>query len=225
MILKTYQKYLISQFSYIALQISIIFFGLVFILNIFEEINYLKESEAGFYYPLLLTFLNTPSVFFQIFPFIFLISTQFFFLSITDKKELPIYKNFGLSNLKILSTIVTFSLVLGILIVIIFYNFSSKMKFIYLDLKNNYSKDNKYLSVVTDNGLWIKDEINGSINIINAEKITGNYLTNVSITQFDLNFELTQTINSEKVNVSDFLWQIENPIIAKDKKKINELNI
>tara|TARA_B110001452_G_C15175095_1_gene408326 strand:+ start:29 stop:1111 length:1083 start_codon:yes stop_codon:yes gene_type:complete len=219
MILKTYQKYLISQFSYIALQISIIFFGLVFILNIFEEINYLKESEAGFYYPLLLTFLNTPSVFFQIFPFIFLISTQFFFLSITDKKELPIYKNFGLSNLKILSTIVTFSLVLGILIVIIFYNFSSKMKFIYLDLKNNYSKDNKYLSVVTDNGLWIKDEINGSINIINAEKITGNYLTNVSITQFDLNFELTQTINSEKVNVSDFLWQIENPIIAKDKKK------
>ena len=219
MILKTYQKYLISQFSYIALQISIIFFGLVFILNIFEEINYLKESEAGFYYPLLLTFLNTPSVFFQIFPFIFLISTQFFFLSITDKKELPICKNFGLSNLKILSTIVTFSLVLGILIVIIFYNFSSKMKFIYLDLKNNYSKDNKYLSVVTDNGLWIKDEINGSINIINAEKITGNYLTNVSITQFDLNFELTQTINSEKVNVSDFLWQIENPIIAKDKKK------
>ena len=219
MILKTYQKYLISQFSYVAFQISIIFFGLVFILNIFEEINYLKESEAGFYYPLLLTFLNTPSVFFQIFPFIFLISTQFFFLSITDKKELPIYKNFGLSNLKILSTIVTFSFILGILIVVIFYNFSSKMKFVYLDLKNNFSKDNKYLSVVTENGLWIKDEINDSINIINAEKIIGNYLSNVSITQFDKNFELTQTINSDKVNVSDFLWQVENPIIAKDKKK------
>jgi len=219
MILKTYQKYLISQFSTIALQISLVFFGLVFILNIFEEINYLKEIDTGFYYPLLLTFLNTPSVFFQILPFIFLIATQFFFLKIADKKELPIYKNFGLSNLKILSTIVTFSFVLGILIVLVFYNFSSKMKFIYLDLKNNFSKDNKYLSVVTENGLWIKDEINGFINIINAEKVTGDSLINVSITQFDQNFNLIQTINSDKVNISDFLWQIESPVIAKDKKK------
>ena len=93
------------------------------------------------------------------------------------------------------------------------------MKFIYLDLKNNFSKDNKYLSVVTENGLWIKDEINGFINIINAEKVAGDSLINVSITQFDQNFNLTQTINSDKVNISDFLWQIESPVIAKDKKK------
>jgi len=123
MILKTYQKYIIKQFSYTALQISLVFFSLVFILNIFEEINYLKDSNVSFYYPLLLTLLNTPSVFFQIFPFIFLISTQFFFITISDKKELPVYKNFGLSNLKILSNIVAFSFFLGILIVIIFYNF------------------------------------------------------------------------------------------------------
>ena len=219
MILKTYQKYIIKQFSYTALQISLVFFSLVFILNIFEEINYLKDSEVSFYYPLLLTLLNTPSVFFQIFPFIFLISTQFFFIKISDKKELPIYKNFGLSNLKILSNIVSFSFILGILIVIIFYNFSSKFKFIYLDLKNNFSNDNKYLSVVTENGLWIKDEINNSINIINAEKLIENTLINVSISQFDKNFDLTKTIKSDKVDISFYSWKIYAPKISQNNVK------
>jgi len=219
MILKTYQKYIIKQFSYTALQISLVFFSLVFILNIFEEINYLKDSEVSFYYPLLLTLLNTPSVFFQIFPFIFLISTQFFFIKISDKKELPIYKNFGLSNLKILLNIVSFSFILGVLIVIIFYNFSSKFKFIYLDLKNNFSNDNKYLSVVTENGLWIKDEINNSINIINAEKLIGNTLINVSISQFDKNFDLTKTIKSDKVDISFYSWKIYAPKVSQDNVK------
>ena len=213
--LKIYQKYLISQFSSLILKISLIFFSLVFILNVFEEINFLKDSNVNFIYPLILTFLNSPAVFFKIFPFIFLISTQFFFLKIMDKNELPIYKLFGLSNFKIVSTIVSFSFILGIFIVLIFYNFSAKLKFVYLDLKNDFSNDNKYLAVVTENGLWIKDEINKSINIINAEKIVENSLINVSINQFNPEFKLTQTIRSDEVIISDYLWIIKNPIIAK----------
>ena len=33
------------------------------------------------------------------------------------------------------------------------------MKFKYLDIKKNFTKDNKYLAAVTENGLWIKDEV------------------------------------------------------------------
>ena len=33
-------------------------------------------------------------------------------------------------------------------------------------MKNKYSGDNKYLAIVTENGLWIKDEIDNKINII-----------------------------------------------------------
>ena len=45
---------------------------------------------------------------------------------------------------------------MGILIVIVYYNLSSKLKFLYTDIKNNYSNDNKYLAVVNDTGLWLK---------------------------------------------------------------------
>ena len=47
---------------------------------------------------------------------------------------------------------------------------SSTMKFAYLDLKNDYSNDNKYLAVVTENGLWIKDEIDEKISTLITEK-------------------------------------------------------
>ena len=45
------------------------------------------------------------------------------------------------------------------------------LKFFYLDIKNDFSKDDKYLAVITSNGLWIKDETKENINLINADKI------------------------------------------------------
>ena len=34
------------------------------------------------------------------------------------------------------------------------------LKVLYLQLKTNYTQDDKYLAVITNNGLWIKDVIN-----------------------------------------------------------------
>ena len=59
----------------------------------------------------------------------------------------------------------------------------------YLDIKNKYSKDNKYLAIVTENGLWIKDEIDNKINIINAEKIENQTLKFVTINQFTKDYQ------------------------------------
>ena len=59
---------------------------------------------------------------------------------------------------------------------IFFYNFSAQLKHIYLDIKNDFATDNKYLAVITENGIWIKDEINDNIAIINASSIEGENL-------------------------------------------------
>ena len=50
--------------------------------------------------PIILTFLNAPSVLYEIFPFIFLIATQFFYLDLIDKNELLVFKNHGINNFK-----------------------------------------------------------------------------------------------------------------------------
>jgi lipopolysaccharide export system permease protein len=80
--LKIYQKYIINLYTKLLVKITGVFFILTFVLNIFEEINYFKDSDVGFLFPILLTLLNIPSLIFEILPFIFLITTQFFFFKI-----------------------------------------------------------------------------------------------------------------------------------------------
>ena len=44
--------------------------------------------------------MSSPSIIFEMFPFIFLISTQFFFLKLFDNDEINIFKYSGLKNIK-----------------------------------------------------------------------------------------------------------------------------
>jgi len=224
--LKTYQQYILNNYLSTLGKIFAIFFSLAFVLTIFEEISFFKDIEISFIVPFLLTLLNVPSVLYEIFPFIFLISTQFFFIKLADRHELIAFKNFGLDNTKVLKLISFTTLLMGILVITIFYNVSANMKFLYLDIKNEYTKDNKYLAAITENGLWIKDEINENINIINAEKIAKNKLINVDIIRFDANFSLLQIIYANEIDITNNNWLIANAAFSQLgalKKNVNNL--
>ena len=158
--------------------------------------------------------MSAPITLFEIFPFIFLLVTQFLFYDLFKKEELNLLKSNGLSNLKIISILFITSIAIGIFTVLIYYNAASKLKFFYTDIKNTFSNDNKYLAVVTDSGLWLKDEINNSVLIVKANYIKENFLREVVINEFDKNFNLKNTIQSEKVNIKNNDWIINNPTIT-----------
>ena len=214
MIIKTLEKYLIISFLKKILIISGIFISLIFILNVFEEITFFQNTDADFLYPLLMTALNTPSTLFQIFPFIFLLATQFFFIDLIEKNELEVLKINTIDNIKLIKILFFSSFISGLILLIFYYNLSAKLKFIYLDLKNNYSSDNKYLAVVNANGLWMKDENDDFIYIISAEKIENNYLKNVSISEFNKEFDLIRIIQSLEVDITNNKWIIHNPLLS-----------
>ena len=213
--MKTYIKFLINLFNVSLLKIFIIFFIIILITNILEQVEFFKNIDLSFFYLFFLSLLNTPSVLFEILPFIFLLSTQVFFIHLIDKNELQVFKYTGLNNIKIIKILGLYSFTLGIVLVIFFYNGSSILKNSYLLIKNNYSDDNKYLAVITENGLWIKDEINDNINIINARKVNNEFLLNVSITRFNKDFDVVEILQSEKVDITSKKWKIFNPIILK----------
>ena len=213
---KTYEKYIIKNFINKFLTISLIFLSLIIIMSILEEISFFKNIEVFFLYPYFLTLLSVPITLFEIFPFIFLITTQFLFYDLFTKEELNLLKRNGLSNLKIIKILFFSSITIGLITVFIYYNGASKLKFFYTDIKNQFSKDNKYLAVVNDSGLWLKDEINDYTLIVKAEYIKGNFLIDVVINQFDNNFNLSKTIQSKKINIKNKYWVIENPVVTVD---------
>ena len=86
MTLKKYQTYIYWNFLRSFLLISCVFFCLVIIVNIFEEIRFFEKYDAEMFYTIYLSFLNGPSLMFEIFPFIFLITVKQFYLDLIEKK-------------------------------------------------------------------------------------------------------------------------------------------
>ena len=203
----------------------LIFFVIILITNVLDQLEFFKKTDTHFIYPIYLSFLNTPSILFEILPFIFLISTQVFFIRLIDSHEIEIFKYTGLNNFKIVKIISLFSFFCGIFLIIFFYNFSSLLKSKYLEIKNEYTEDNKYLAVITENGLWIKDITDNKINIINAKKVDNKFLIDVLIVQFNKKYELLRTIESKKINISSYDWRVINPNISENNttKKFDEI--
>ena len=222
--LKIYKTYILKSYLYYFLVVSLIFCLLSFFLNILEEIVFFEKYEVGIYYPVLLTFLNTPSILFEIFPFIFLIVSQLFFIKFKENEELNLLKITGVDNFSLIRLLIYLSLTMGIIITVLFYTFSSNLKHNYLLIKNKFTDDNKYLAAINDNGLWIKDEYEDNVYVINADEFEENKLKNITINQLDKKFNLKSIIISEQADIENNEWKLKKVRIFFDngKKEILE---
>jgi len=226
MIIKKYQKYLIKTYFYNFVIVSLVFLSLGFILNFFEELKFFNDYETTAFYPLLLALLNTPSVLFELFPFIFLITTKFFYIYLNDRNEIEILKNNGISYSKILTILSISSFIMGVIILLSYYTFSSNLKYHYYNLKNSFTEQNEYLAVVNESGLWIKEEIDETINIIHAKQFKENIIEKITITQTNSKFKMPNTIIAEKADISKKLWDLINVKIINykgEKKNLSNL--
>ena len=210
MILKKYQSYLTSIFLKQFAIICVVFFCLVIIVNFFEEVRFSEKYSVDLFYAIYLSFLNAPSLIFEIFPFIFLITVKVFYLRLNDKNELDILNSNGISKIRIIFLLTIVSILLGLFILLFYYSFSSSLKSKYLDIKNRFSNTNEYLAVVKDDGLWIKEEIEDNIFFIHAERFDANILKELTITEIDKYYNSKNTITADKANIVSKNWYLEN---------------
>ncbi len=222
--MKTYIKFLIFTFIKSLIFVSAVLLSLIVILNVLSEIEFFNDINVKSYLPIYISLLNSPSLLFEMLPFIFLISTQVFFIYLFNNNEIEIFKYSGLKNSSIIQILSILSFFLGLMIIVFFYNFSSNLKNFYLEIKSKYQTDGKYLAVITNNGLWIKDVKNKKTSIVHASKINENYLINTFITEFDLDYNVIRNIQSEKIDISSNEWIVYNPKIYENQKK-NEYEV
>ena len=223
--MKVYIKFITIIFFKSLVFVFFIMTSLVFILNLLSELEFFKDENVHLNFTLFLSLLNSPALIFDMFPFIMLLTIQLFFIKIFENKEIEIFKYSGLKNSGILTILTSLSLITGILVILIFYNFSANLKNFYLELKSSYTSDGKYLAVITKNGLWIKDKVKNKTIITNSSSIEGNYLINNFITEFDDNFNIIRNIQSDKINITEDEWEVFNPKIYEKNNYILESEI
>ncbi len=228
MIFKKYEYYLTGLLIKNLFIIITVFIFLSFFLNIFEEIKYFENKNDNIYFPVILTLLNIPSIIFEILPFIFLLGVMFFFINLYENEEIELFRSNGINNFQITKIISLVSLLLGIIIIIVYYSFSANLKSLYLNIKYQYSNNSDHLAVVNEGGLWIKEKnkISSNIYIINATNYKINNLENINITELDQNYKPVKTIFAEKANIEKKLWELKQvKIFSEDKKTENLSNL
>ena len=107
-------KYLGREFLKIVMIMSFVFFCLGFIINLFEEINFFKDYDVTIKVPISLSFLFIPSLIYNMFPFIILLSGIWFFLKIKKTDEIIAMKVSGMSNFSVIIIPSIISIIIGI---------------------------------------------------------------------------------------------------------------
>jgi len=222
-------KYLLSNYIKTFFKISLLAYCFGIILNLFEEIEYFKGLEVSFLTPVILTCLYIPGMMIQLLPFIIFITSMKFIIDIRNNKDLLTIKIFGISNFKIFLLISFISFSIGWISLFVLNPITSSMSKYYEKTKASYSKDIDHLVSFNKHGLWIKENLAEGQRIITSSQINKTILKNVTIFNFDKNYNLIEKINSISANIEKNEWLLKDVTILREEngifKKIEETEI
>ena len=215
-------NYILKNFLKYFFIVVIIIYSFGIILNLFEELEFFKKTDANLFLPLMLTSIFVPSTILNLLPFIIFISSTLYMIKIRNNKDFLTLKVNGYSSIKIFFIFATTSFLLGWLILIIVNPFTSSMLKFYEKTKSQYARDIDHLISFNKNGLWIKEKTENGERIITAKKPDGKNLINLEIFHFDENYLLEKKIISKLANIKNFEWVLNDVKIFEKKNSVFE---
>jgi len=219
---KVIYKYIIKNYLKIVLNMTLVFFGVVILLNLFQEIEFFKEIDVGIQMPITLTIMLAPNIVIKIFPFIIFFSAMWYLVSINNSKELLTLKVFGISNLKMISILSIVTFLIGIIILITINPFTSSMIKYYEQTKSAYSKDTDHLVSINKNGVWIKEKTDEKLKLMYAKNLENNYLNKLSIYVFNTSNKDLQRIEVDKADITSNNWVLSNVKVYNNDNNLPE---
>ena len=203
-------RYLINQFLKSFMQVILVFIALGLIMNVFEEINFFRKFDVNLGIPLGLSFMVIPSMLVSILPFIIFLSSMLVFIKLKNNRDLISIKILGYSNMKFMYLFAVTAFVLGTFTLLAINPLTSVIVKSYVDIKGKYDIYKNHLASITANGIWIKERIGDSTQIIQARGLSFDKLDKISIYKFDENKVLFERINAKTSNISSTKWIAKN---------------
>ena len=215
-------NYLFTGYTKMILKVIMIAYCFGIILNLFEEIEFFKNSNSSILIPMSLTALYVPNIVIKLMPFIIFIASMWFLLKLRDSSDLLTMKVFGYSNFKIFFILAFISFMIGWIILFAVNPVTSIMVKYYEQTKSNFSRDIDHLISVNKNGLWIKENTVDGYRIITADATKSNVIKNVIIFNLDEDNMLINKIHSKEADISNNEWNLKEVIIHKFKDGISD---
>ena len=219
-------NYLAREFSKVVINMSLAFFCLGFIVNIFEEINFFKDLNVGINIPIMLSALFVPSMIYNMFPFVILMSGIWFFLRIRKTDEIIAMRVSGMSNFSIIMVPSFVSIILGVLFVTLVNPITSVLVKKYETIRGSYeTQQHEYLATINMNGIWIKEKNFGKNYIIRAANLDNQNLIDLTIYEFDYSHNFIKRIDAASADISSLNWKLKDATVVSANGKIISKNV
>ena len=192
-----------------------IFFGIVLMIEVIEQITDLKNTQIGFSEILELSFLHLPSLMYPILPLIVILATLMMFLGLARSSELVVTRAAGRSGLKNLLAPVGVALGLGVLSVTVLNPIVASTSKQYETTINRYASGSESVLSISQEGLWLRQGNADGQTVIRAHgsNLDGTKLIDVSFFRFTAQGTPLSRLQAVSAELTDGAW------LLKDVKK------
>ena len=216
-------KYLIKEFCYSLIIFLSIFLSIIVLTTYIEEIFFFRErniSDNLFFKTFILSLIKTPTLLFNMTPFIFLFASIFFFVKLLRSNEITPLSLSGFSSSFVTLVPALFSFFLGIFLIFFFTPISSELSKYYESIKQKYI-ENDNLIIMSNTGLWLKENNKhyNETHIIRANRVKNqnfDKFENLTIYRFNSENSLISRIDAKEALIENGKWKVKEGIILKD---------
>jgi lipopolysaccharide export system permease protein len=208
MILDRYfgQRFLRSFVSVFA-----VFFAMLFMIDIIEQVRKFRSDDAGLWDLVTLTLLNVPQAIYAILPLIMIIATIALFLSLARSSEMVVTRAAGRSALRALVAPVSTALIIGLVAIGLFNPIVAATSKEYEARAGNLQGENSILAV-SESGLWLRQGGDTGQTVIRARRtnLDGTELTGATFITFGEDGAPERRIEAGSARLTEGAWQLSD---------------
>ena len=205
----TLHIYFARRFLKSFLSVFFIFFAILSLIDLVEQIRKFGSADTGFGTLVVLTFLNTPESLYRILPLITILATLALFLALARTSELVVTRASVRPALKSLIAPVTIAMLLGVLAVAAFNPIVAATQKQYETVAARISGEVSTLSVSSE-GLWLRQGSRDGQTVIRANRanLDGTVLFGVTFLGYDRDGQPTFRIEAQQAELVTGAWSI-----------------
>ncbi len=203
-LLKSLSKTVLFSFFFLS--------GLFFIFELLEKMrNFLARSDVSYAFIVKLSLMALPQHILSLSPFIFFCSACCAMWKLSERNEIIIWKNIGVSGLRATFMIMTIYLLLGSCWVMIINPISAFSNQLSNQMYDKFIRKEETPLTQTPTGFWIKEVINNNYRIIRSTKVNIRSKTfeNVSICDFTNTHKLSKMILAKEATIDKNVWYVK----------------
>lgn len=201
-------RYFARRFLFTFLGVFTVFFAMITLLDVVNQLSLFKGRDVSFATVLTLTLLNAPKQVYQILPLIFLLSTVWLFLALSRSSELVVSRAAGRSALRSLMAPVLVTLVLGVLAVAVLNPVVASTSKEYEERLTDTRQGGRDVLSVGASGLWLRQGGENGQTVIRAARanLDGTELSDTTFITFDGEKGPVRRLEAQTAELRDGAW-------------------